>query len=297
MTPVDFTPRDRCHGPCESKPLAKCMMASYLLLVSRGLRTLLYFRDPILTVSAVAAAHRFFPCTGGGCNTATRTCNPITNRANGVSCTGGTCQNGVCRTSSTACTNPPGQTQATCVCARSPLGYYQDTFNGCRGGIWCYSGGSQYVPCATGTLYDANLKVCNWASQVTCPAVRIASATAAAGSRTASRRARAGVTRNPAQTAEEAAAAAVAASAVAAALPAGPVDGTVVDATGVTAASATAGVVAPAAVVADGVPVAEPTAAAVAAPVGDVAAATGAAVVTEAGTVTVADPAAAAVAP
>lgn len=82
------------------------------------------------------------------------------------------------------------------------------------------------------------------------------------------------------------------ASAAAAALPAGPVDGTVVDATAATAPSA--GVVAPATVGADGVPVAEPTAAAaaVAAPVGDVAAAPGGAVVTEVGAV-VPDPAAA----
>jgi hypothetical protein len=110
--------------------------------------------------------HCILLSAGGGCNLATRTCNPITTVADGTACTGGKCRSGVCYT----CANAPGQAQADCICSKNPLGRYQDTYNGCTGGVWCYqTGGAQYTTCSSGLLYDASGGVCNWASQVTCP--------------------------------------------------------------------------------------------------------------------------------
>jgi hypothetical protein len=63
----------------------------------------------------------------------------------------------------------PGPARATCLCRNRAPGRYQDTALRCTGGAWCYSGGSQYVVCPTGTLYDtAAGGVCNWASNVRC---------------------------------------------------------------------------------------------------------------------------------
>uniref|UniRef100_A0A383WNU1 Uncharacterized protein n=1 Tax=Tetradesmus obliquus TaxID=3088 RepID=A0A383WNU1_TETOB len=187
-------------------------------------------------------------------------------------------------------TPPPGGVCGKCNLPAWQGGCKCDSNCGCLPG----TGGAPCDKCNIaqsngGCKCDSNC-ACLPGTMMARPRPRNATATSPAPRRT-SRRARAGVTRVPAQTAEEAAAAADIAPAADAAQPAGTVDNTAVAAAAATTAPDVTGEVAAAGVAAaaagaEGVPAAEPGAAAAA----------GVAAGTEA-TAVVADPAAAVVTP